>query len=378
MQSIMSFIVMKNINENNIMAVGCDGTVVNTGKNAGAIRLLEERLDRPLQWFVCMLHANELPLRHLFEKLDGATTGPKSFSGQLGILLNNCEKMPVVEFKKIECDFPGVNIADLSADQQYLNDICIAVNTGDCSMSLSNREPGKLVMSRWVTLANRVLRLYIATVEPSDTLKIVAEFIMRVYAPMWFLIKSKPSCKDGPKHLWMTIHKSRYLQKNLRDIIDPVIQRNGFFGHPENLLLSMITDDRKHVRELGVRRIMRARANVQLQHHIRVFEVPPLNFDARDYIELIDWRACSLSEPPATKSLSDDDLEGFVRSGETPVIQFPRFPCHTQAVERCVKAVTEASRAVIGQEARDGFIRARNKARMMMPTFNTKSEYRAQ
>jgi len=45
--------------------------------------------------------------------------------------------MPVVEFKKIECDFLVFNITDLSADQQYLNDICIAVNTGDCPMSLS-------------------------------------------------------------------------------------------------------------------------------------------------------------------------------------------------------------------------------------------------
>jgi len=35
------------------------------------------------------------------------------------------------------------------------------------------------------------------------------------------------------------------------------------------------------------------------------------------------------------------------------------FPCHTQAVERAVKLVTDASTAVCGESARDGFIRAR-------------------
>ena len=195
---------------------------------------------------------------------------------------------------------------------------------------------------------------------------------------MWFMIKAKPSCKDGARHLWMSIHKARYLPDNLKAIVDPVLQRNGFFGHPENMLLSMITDDRRHVRELGLRRIMRARANKQPKrpkNGIRVFQVPTFNMDAEDYIELIDWQSGTVTEPPVTKLLSDNELESFVSSGETPIIEFPRFPCHTQAVERCAKNVTEASKAVMGQEARDGFIRARNAARMVMPVFNTKQEY---
>lgn len=102
-----------------------------------------------------------------------------------------------------------------------------------------------------------------------------------------------------------------------------------------------------------------------------------MNFQADDYIDLIDWQQCSpLTEPPVMKSMSDAELEGLVRSNETMAVDFPRFPCYTQAVERYVKAITEASKSVIGQEARDGFIRARNAARTVMPTFNTKCEYR--
>ena len=140
----------------------------------------------------------------------------------------------------------------------------------------------------------------------------------------------------------------------------------------------MITDACKHVRELGVRRIMRARASKQPQRGVRILEIPLINCEAEYYIQLIDWQQCKLTELPLSKSISDLYLEGFVHGGETPVIEFARFPCHTQAVERCVKGATEASLycSFVAQDARDGFIRARISARMIMPTFNTKNEYR--
>jgi len=47
-----------------LTVVGCDGTAVNTGRTGGVIRLLELKVKRPLQWLVCLLYANELPLRH--------------------------------------------------------------------------------------------------------------------------------------------------------------------------------------------------------------------------------------------------------------------------------------------------------------------------
>src|SRR5271155_1129716 len=88
----------------------------------------------------------------------GKSTGPRSFSGTLGSLLSKCETMPIASYEPIPCDFPVVTADDLSSDQQYLLDICHAVITGECSVSLSHRQAGQLVMSRWLTLANRVLR----------------------------------------------------------------------------------------------------------------------------------------------------------------------------------------------------------------------------
>jgi hypothetical protein len=375
--AIVSFLQKRNIDFQHLLAVGCDGTAVNTGRKGGIVRLLEEHVRRPLQWFICLLHANELPLRHLFEHIDGKTSGPRSFNGPIGVMLQKCEKMPVVSYEPIPCEFTFVTFNNLSSDQQYLLHICQAVISGHCPVSLSHRQPGKLVMSRWVTMANRVLRLYVATEQPDENLKTVAEFIVRVYAPMWFAVKSKPCCKDGSRHLFQQLKSSRYLPDRLKAIVDPVIQRNAYFGHPENILLAMLTDERAYIRKRGLRRIILARASKIHSQEVRCFEVPPLNFNAEEYFDMVDWEECVLTEPPVTQSISDEELQSFVHSCQSAIVEFPRFPCHTQAVERCVKAVTEASTAVVGPEARDGFIRARIQSRSNMPTFETKANYRS-
>ena len=65
-------------------ALAADGTAANTGERRGAIRLIEQDLDKALQHLQCLLHINELPLRAVFTSLDGPTTGPKSFEGPIG------------------------------------------------------------------------------------------------------------------------------------------------------------------------------------------------------------------------------------------------------------------------------------------------------
>jgi hypothetical protein len=52
-------------------------------------------------------------------------------------------------------------------------------------------------------------------------------------------------------------HLSCYLRSELKHVVDTVLARNGFFAHPKNLLLTMVTDERTHVRNLGLRRILK-------------------------------------------------------------------------------------------------------------------------
>ena len=55
------------------------------------------------------------------------------------------------------------------------------------------------------------------------------------------------------------------------------------------------------------------------------------------------------------KKISETEPRGNVG----PVIDFPRFSCHKQAVERTVKLVTESALKVCGSIAREGYIRAK-------------------
>ena len=65
----------------------------------------------------------------------------------------------------------------------------------------------------------------------------------------------------------------------------------------------------------------------------------------------------TISKPPVTFNISDEDLLKFIREKVIPRITFSRLPCHTQAVERCVKMIIEASTAVCGAERRDRYIK---------------------
>lgn len=158
--------------------------------------------------------------------------------------------------------------------------------------------------------------------------------------------------------------------------MNKVIQRNAFFAYPENVLLAMLADDRKHIRELALRRILQSRVP-RYDNQIRDFKVPKLNFDATDYTELIDWQSDKVTEPPLTKSISEADLRRMiVNIPET--IEILNFSCHTQAVERHIKMVTEASTLVCRNTSRDGLIRAKIASRKATPKMETKKDFSTQ
>ena len=369
---ILQYLGNKGINPKDLEVIGCDGTNVNTGWKGGAIRLIEVSISKPLQWSICLLHTNELPLRHLLQSLDGHTKGPYAFSGPIGSHLQNCEKLPIVAFKIIICELPEVPVNDLSTDQQYLYEICCAIRDGECCEQLAKKNPGKMSHARWLTTANRVLRLYLATLSPSENLRILTTFILKVYAPTWFQVKTKPLLTHGAVHFWKAIKASRDFPEAVIQIINKVFSTNGYLAHPENILISMLTDSRPNIRELAVRRIQNARKRVTTDD-IRIFRVPKINFSAEDYTDLINWQSCVITEPPMTLKYSDGDLQNIITNKIIP--NFEKFPCHTQAVERCVKLVTEASQKVCGETSREGYIRAKLEARSELPVFDHKGQY---
>ena len=266
---------------------------------------------------------------------------------------------------------------DLSKDQLYLLDMVKAIQTGHCEPELAVKDPGPISHSRWLTCANRVLRLYISQTSPSRELKTLVDYIMMTYAPVWFDIKQNHSVKYGPKHIFKVVETTRNFPDNIKNIIDPVIARNAYFCHPENMLLAMVTDERRHIRELGYRRVLKSKNQKMTTESVRTFKVPILNFNATDYVELIDWNTCILTPPPLMEKMTTEIISSLIRDENIPDFEFLKYPCHTQAVERCVKLVTEAAGKVCGHHNRDGYIRATLKSRAMMPIFETKQNFKA-
>lgn len=359
-----------------IMAVGADSTAVNTGHRGGAIHLLELHIGRPLQWFICFLHLNELPFRQLCKTLIGPTEGPTLWKGPIGNALATCASLPLsAEGFQLITDgdpLPEIDVSELSNDQAYLYKMITAIRSGSISDDLLQEKPGPMSMARWLTTASRICRLYVATVQPSNELYSLTHFIVCSYGPTWFSIKCRPRCTDGPKHLLRQIKQQSLLSSACRNITWPAVQRNAYWAHQENVLLSMLGDDDEVNRKAAVDIIKTIRqAAGGSQQQVREFRPPKIKENAQTLQDLLPSKEELTLEPPLTKDLSDEELQQLVTQ---PFIS--QIPCHSQGVERCVRTVSEASKSVYGMDARDGYIRAVIKSRDFMPSFQTKKDFR--
>ena len=372
LEGIVKFTENSGVSLDSLIAIGCDGTNVNTGINGGLIVSMEHYLERPLHWFICMLHANELPLRHLFSSLDGKTSGPRCFTGPIGKLLLSCEKRPVENFTPVGVPAIVTNATDLSTDQKYLLDIHDAVSSGRVSEDLGKRSPGSLNHARWLTTANRILRLYISTVHPDEHLMKLVNFVMKTYTPMWFEIKANPYVTSGARHIFKAISLVKQQPDDVQKVVIPVLQRNAYFAHPENILIAMLADENASIRELAWRRIKKSRSE-ELSKKVREFKIPELNFECNDYHDIISWQSIDVTEPPATMAISETELENHIAAKNS--FEVGRYPLHTQAVERVIKIVSEASSQVCGQETREGYVKARLASRERISIFESKKDY---
>ena len=162
--------------------------------------------------------------------MDGISIGPSERSGQVGNLLDKAESFEIVNFIPIESTtFPN-DTSQLSSDQKYLADIIIIIKTGIAPERFSS----------WLTTANRILRLYISTLDPSDIFIKIVKYVILVYAKVWFTIKNNPLCTDGTKNLFSIIKSIRDYDINMFNIVKNSLNRNRFFAHSENVLLAMI------------------------------------------------------------------------------------------------------------------------------------------
>jgi len=362
----MNHLASLRINTSDICVLGGDGTVSNTGWKGGSMAHIEKILGRPCQRVVCLLHHCELPLRKLFEFLDGSTSGPNSFSGTVGKMIakNVWEEKPI-NFEPLNMkDFPKLTVEvekNLSNDAKHLHQLAVQVNTGSLTKNAMKKKIGPLCHSRWLTLATRILRLYIA-LSPNNTvfskIKKLARYIIGVYWKMHINVKHRSSILQAPMHVCDELNSINALvsEPAEKKLLHESLQRNCYPAHPENLLLAMLGDDDSSIRARAVKLIKNIRqTNSALPSNdvmpIRDFYLPMLNVNAQHYSELITIKEnggepalylsnnkgyVKLTEPPLLKDCSD--LNQFFQSP----LQLT-YPSHTQSVERAVKLTTESS-----------------------------------
>ena len=115
---------------------------------------------------------------------------------------------------------------------------------------------------------------------------------MNVYIPLWFAIKKKSNLKA-------------------RSVVNKVMQRNAFYAHPEHILIAMIRGLEQCARELGWRRIFKARMSPSHSARQRISKIPKLRFNFERYFEMIDWQNTAVTEQPVM--LSADSSKPIIK-----------------------------------------------------------------
>jgi hypothetical protein len=364
-----AFYIQNNICLQKLIAIGSDGASTNTGADNGIIAKFESSLNRALHRIICLLHLIDLILRAVVTLYYGDTIGPGKYFGQINVDLNDCYTYGIVKFTKVGLNnmpscVKSFDLSCLNSDQKYLYEMSQAVASGNVSENLANRRPGDLSIPRWMTLANRILRLYVSTGTPSIKLIGVVHFIQNVYVPMLFWIKCFPGWTDGPRHLYRILSFSRCLPKYVFCAIKNRVVFNSYFAHSENLLLSMITDSDAKIRRTGYEFILKARsANYQreLVEDVRVFKKPERleiqhpddmgqnKYQVDHYSKIVNWNDIEILEPPFTFQFTDNQLKFFMESDDQ-IIDVPRIPSHSQATELCVQVVKNIVQKYPGKE----------------------------
>ncbi|KAG0713532.1 hypothetical protein GWK47_016035 [Chionoecetes opilio] len=271
-------------------------------------------LGRKLFWSICALHTNELPLRHLITSIDGPISSDTGFTGPVCSLLSSVNEMQVQ--RRVQrrpsgedlTEIPEYILVNMSTDQQMAHHSPVARVHVD-----------QKVWTDWHRTGNP------SQVLPAGVLK------------LYYDIKVHHRLKDGPKHILKQLRVTRSQPKKVQTSVTFYVQTGAWFAHSECVLLSLMAsqneDDRSH--------------------------------QLADTDQLAAW-------PGARAGIHLFTLRGSDQEILVKPYEVPEFSIHTQSTERVVKQVTEAAAAVVGQQARDGFIRARAHHRKTMPCFRPK------
>ena len=84
-------------------------------------------------------------------------------------------------------------------------------------------------------------------------------FMLNMYLPGWFKIKSRPHCQDGARNFQYLMDLSKDLCQADQVIAQKVMSDNSHWAHTENIIIGCLSDDREEIRRKAVLYIVRSR-----------------------------------------------------------------------------------------------------------------------
>ena len=66
---------------------------------------------------------------------------------------------------------------------------------------------------------------------------------MKAYTKMWYKMKANSFVTSGVRHSFNAISLVKQQSDELQKVVFPVLQRNAYFAHPENILIAMLADE---------------------------------------------------------------------------------------------------------------------------------------
>ena len=133
-----------------------------------------------------------------------------------------------------------------------------------CALSKS----GPIVHSRWLTTAETFLEMWECEHglegELLERLKSIVVFIVSHYCPMWFLIKTRHSWLEGPRHILTELNLLHLQSTDIQEILLPTLRRSAWNSHSESVLQTMVCSEDKKEQDFAVDIILKIRGKNQL------------------------------------------------------------------------------------------------------------------
>ena len=374
----------KKINTRDIICLGADSTVLNTGAKGGILAWIEKSLNRNCIWCVCSLHILELVPKNLFILLDGGTASGQDYVGPIGKILKERVRtlMPNPDsstWRLPQYDLPTLPLAtvkSLNSDQKYLYIIAHVITSGNLIDDFHKYTIGPLNKARWNTHWSRIFYLWICdrsqlSLSPMDeeNLRLMVHFLLSSYLPAWFDVRLNPHWLDAPRIL-LNLIKNVMTQEDIqvRLSAQKTLQTGSYALYEDTICQAMLSGEDEDDRLFALQKIVK---NRRLQGSPDIGNKAPmkrnnprLNFvsEPLTFRTIIKWDRI-FREPPLTCDIPTPDLYKYIDRR----MAIPDFPSHTQSVERVVKRVSEAGKHVTTEDKRDGLILAQMEACRLLP-----------